>query len=200
MGQSGYLHCLPPLRLLLQGGDLDPTIPCFELIPLLRRWYFATGGWPPWSRSCSSSSNTRSSISFPTSQSAGEDTTIIPAVKLYLFLLCLKILHPHHENSSKLYLRWDHWILDVLICNLGGTIIGIYTLRYFSKSKFDLLKTIATLLIAGGCDWRLITGGVSTKFRHTGVYCAMYMKISHRSWYFILDKKLYRILNLCLQG
>ena len=25
---------------------------------------------------------------------------------------------------------WDHWILDVLICNGGGTLAGIYTLRW----------------------------------------------------------------------
>lgn len=27
---------------------------------------------------------------------------------------------------------WDHWIFDVLICNGGGTIAGIYTLRWLS--------------------------------------------------------------------
>ena len=105
-------------------------------LPLPRPWYFATGGWPQWSRSCSSSLNTRSSTSFPTSQSAGEKRIIIPVVAHTL----LNTLDPHHENCSKLYLRWDHWILDVLICNLGGTIIGIYTLRYFSKSLFDLWR------------------------------------------------------------
>ena len=25
---------------------------------------------------------------------------------------------------------WDHWILDVLICNGGGTVLGLLTLRY----------------------------------------------------------------------
>ena len=24
---------------------------------------------------------------------------------------------------------WDHWILDVLICNGGGTVLGLLTLR-----------------------------------------------------------------------
>ena len=33
MGQSGHLHRLPPLWLLLQGGHVKPIIPCFELIP-----------------------------------------------------------------------------------------------------------------------------------------------------------------------
>lgn len=31
---------------------------------------------------------------------------------------------------------WDHWILDVIICNGGGTILGIYTLRYLSMKTY----------------------------------------------------------------
>jgi len=31
---------------------------------------------------------------------------------------------------------WDHWILDVLICNGGGTIAGIYTLRWLSIKEY----------------------------------------------------------------
>jgi len=31
---------------------------------------------------------------------------------------------------------WDHWILDVLICNGGGTIAGIYTLRWLSLKEY----------------------------------------------------------------
>jgi len=31
---------------------------------------------------------------------------------------------------------WDHWILDVLICNLGGTVIGIYTLRWLRLKTY----------------------------------------------------------------
>ena len=180
VGQSGHLHRLPPLWLLLQGGHVKPIIPCFELIPLPRPWYFATGGWPPWSRSCSSSSNTRSNTSFPTSQSAGEKRTIADishSQQLSFTHTLFETRDSDHENRSKLYLRWDHWILDVLICNLGGTVIGIYTLRYFSMSWSDLwnedhnnlLSKVTTILLhAGGCDWRLITGGVSTKFPPTG--------------------------------
>ena len=35
-----------------------------------------------------------------------------------------------------LIIRWDHWILDVIICNGGGTILGIYTLRYLSMKTY----------------------------------------------------------------
>jgi len=31
---------------------------------------------------------------------------------------------------------WDHWILDVIVCNGGGTIVGIYTLRYLSMKTY----------------------------------------------------------------
>jgi len=32
---------------------------------------------------------------------------------------------------------WDHWILDVIICNGGGTILGIYTLRYLRMKTYN---------------------------------------------------------------
>merc|ERR1719464_1994983 len=32
---------------------------------------------------------------------------------------------------------WDHWILDVIICNGGGTIIGLLTLRYLSLKTYN---------------------------------------------------------------
>ena len=32
--------------------------------------------------------------------------------------------------------RWDHWILDVIICNGGGTILGVYTLRWLSMKTY----------------------------------------------------------------
>ena len=32
---------------------------------------------------------------------------------------------------------WDHWILDVLICNGGGTVLGLYTLRYLSMKTYN---------------------------------------------------------------
>ncbi|XP_059099271.1 phosphatidylserine synthase 2-like isoform X2 [Tigriopus californicus] len=32
---------------------------------------------------------------------------------------------------------WDHWILDVLICNLGGTILGLFTLRYLKMKTYN---------------------------------------------------------------
>ena len=35
-----------------------------------------------------------------------------------------------HQLNNFSECWWDHWILDVLICNGGGTIAGIYTLRW----------------------------------------------------------------------
>jgi len=32
---------------------------------------------------------------------------------------------------------WDHWIIDVLLCNGGGTILGIYTLRWLSLKEYN---------------------------------------------------------------
>eukprot|EP00096_Caligus_rogercresseyi_P010772 TRINITY_DN4020_c0_g1_i1.p1 TRINITY_DN4020_c0_g1~~TRINITY_DN4020_c0_g1_i1.p1 ORF type:complete len:457 (+),score=134.28 TRINITY_DN4020_c0_g1_i1:64-1434(+) len=32
---------------------------------------------------------------------------------------------------------WDHWILDVLICNGGGTILGLLTLRYLAMKEYN---------------------------------------------------------------
>ena len=34
-----------------------------------------------------------------------------------------------HQLANFSECWWDHWILDVTICNGGGTILGIYTLR-----------------------------------------------------------------------
>ena len=34
-----------------------------------------------------------------------------------------------HQLNNFSECWWDHWILDVIICNGGGTILGIYTLR-----------------------------------------------------------------------
>lgn len=31
---------------------------------------------------------------------------------------------------------WDHWILDVIICNGGGTILGVYTLRWLHMKTY----------------------------------------------------------------
>ena len=42
-------------------------------------------------------------------------------------LLLLASLEHQLNNFSECW--WDHWILDVIICNGGGTILGIYTLR-----------------------------------------------------------------------
>jgi hypothetical protein len=42
-----------------------------------------------------------------------------------------------HQLANFSECWWDHWILDVLICNGGGTIVGIYTLRWLSiKVRF----------------------------------------------------------------
>lgn len=32
---------------------------------------------------------------------------------------------------------WDHWILDVLVCNLGGAAIGMLTCKYFEMTTYD---------------------------------------------------------------
>jgi phosphatidylserine synthase 2 len=32
---------------------------------------------------------------------------------------------------------WDHWILDVVICNGGGTVLGLLTLRYLSIKTYN---------------------------------------------------------------
>ena len=32
---------------------------------------------------------------------------------------------------------WDHWILDVLVCNLLGTILGLLTLRHLSMKTYN---------------------------------------------------------------
>ena len=37
-----------------------------------------------------------------------------------------------HQLANFSECWWDHWILDVIICNGGGTILGIYTLKWLS--------------------------------------------------------------------
>lgn len=32
---------------------------------------------------------------------------------------------------------WDHWLLDVVICNGGGTVLGLLTLRYLSLKTYN---------------------------------------------------------------
>ena len=32
---------------------------------------------------------------------------------------------------------WDHWILDVIVCNGGGTVLGLITLRYLSMKTYN---------------------------------------------------------------
>ena len=33
--------------------------------------------------------------------------------------------------------RWDSWILDVAMCNLGGMFAGMWTVRHFGSKKYD---------------------------------------------------------------
>ena len=66
---------------------------------------------------------------------------------------------------DKLYWRWDHWILDVLICNGGGTVLGIYTLRWIRHNILSIFLN----RVSGGSDWKLTTGGDSTRFPLTGL-------------------------------
>lgn len=32
---------------------------------------------------------------------------------------------------------WDSWILDVCICNFGGLLAGMATVRYFGSKKYN---------------------------------------------------------------
>ncbi|XP_040582315.1 phosphatidylserine synthase 2-like [Lepeophtheirus salmonis] len=32
---------------------------------------------------------------------------------------------------------WDHWILDVFICNGGGTVLGLFMLKYLSMKEYN---------------------------------------------------------------
>lgn len=36
---------------------------------------------------------------------------------------------------------WDHWILDVLICNGGGILAGYYFIQYFDMKRFKWTRT-----------------------------------------------------------
>lgn len=42
-----------------------------------------------------------------------------------------------HQLANFSECWWDHWILDVIVCNGGGTILGIYTLRWLSLKVTD---------------------------------------------------------------
>ncbi|XP_023330653.1 phosphatidylserine synthase 2 [Eurytemora carolleeae] len=41
-----------------------------------------------------------------------------------------------HQLANFSECWWDHWILDVIVCNGGGTILGIYTLRWLSLKEY----------------------------------------------------------------
>jgi len=41
-----------------------------------------------------------------------------------------------HQLANFSECWWDHWILDVIICNGGGTILGIYTLKWLSIKEY----------------------------------------------------------------
>ena len=125
VGQGGHLHPLPPPWLLVQGViDSFLFMAWFNLNSLdNRHWYSATGGWRRWSPWCSSFSSTPSNTNFRTSQSVGQYVGYI-------------IGRREGPLGMKLCWRWDHWILDVLICNGGGTVLGIYTLRWDGQNSF----------------------------------------------------------------
>merc|ERR1719464_1684154 len=42
-----------------------------------------------------------------------------------------------HQLANFSECWWDHWILDVIICNAGGTVIGLLTLRYLSIKPYN---------------------------------------------------------------
>merc|ERR1719464_1679575 len=42
-----------------------------------------------------------------------------------------------HQLNNFSECWWDHWILDVIICNAGGTVIGLLTLRYLSIKPYN---------------------------------------------------------------
>jgi len=41
-----------------------------------------------------------------------------------------------HQLANFSECWWDHWILDVIICNGGGTILGVYTLRWLHMKTY----------------------------------------------------------------
>jgi len=41
-----------------------------------------------------------------------------------------------HQLANFSECWWDHWILDVIICNGGGTILGVYTLRWLQIKTY----------------------------------------------------------------
>jgi len=42
-----------------------------------------------------------------------------------------------HQLANFSECWWDHWILDVIICNGGGTILGVLTLRWLSMKEYN---------------------------------------------------------------
>ena len=53
------------------------------------------------------------------------------------FQVCFWCTTKAHEQ---LYLQecwWDHWILDVLLCNNGGILMGLLTLHYLDMKEYN---------------------------------------------------------------
>ena len=42
-----------------------------------------------------------------------------------------------HQLANFSECWWDHWILDVIICNGGGTVVGLLTLRYLEMKTYN---------------------------------------------------------------
>ena len=67
-----------------------------------------------------------------------------PSLRIYLFLVqILSIAFEFAEYSLAHQLAnfnecwWDHWVLDVLLCNWFGTYVGMKTCQYFEVKHFS---------------------------------------------------------------
>jgi len=52
-----------------------------------------------------------------------------------LFELCEYSLEHQLKNFSECW--WDHWIMDFLICNLGGIVTGMYIIKWLKNKNYD---------------------------------------------------------------
>ncbi|KAJ1513543.1 hypothetical protein HMI54_014859 [Coelomomyces lativittatus] len=52
-----------------------------------------------------------------------------------MFEICEYSLQHHLSNFAECW--WDHWILDVLVCNLLGTYLGMRTCDYFEMKTYS---------------------------------------------------------------
>lgn len=65
------------------------------------------------------------------------DWRIVTAVSIGFELIEVSLQH-QLPNFKECW--WDHLIVDVLICNGGGTILGLLTLRFFKAKKYHWVR------------------------------------------------------------